>query len=89
MVEQGDDVSPELRHRVRRHVVRLIGGAVSEHVDGDDAVAALGQHRHELGKHSPVHQQAVGEDDRARPVAKHAVRDAAPLVAEAVNRWRR
>ena len=77
VVEQRKNLLGEQRHRVEAQVVGLVGAAVAEQVDADHPVAALGQRRPELLEHVPVHQQAVGEDDR--PLALAVLVEADPV----------
>ena len=79
VVEQGDDLAGEQRHRVEAQVLGPVGAAVAEQVDADRAVAALGQRRPQPLVHAAVHQQPVDEDDRrARPRRSCRTRSGGP-----------
>ena len=86
VVDQRGELVAEGGHVVGAHVGRLVRGAVAEQVDGDHAEAARGHLRRELVVHVAVHQQAVGEHQRALALAVVGVRDPVPVEAKAASR---
>jgi len=83
MIEQREHVLSVLLHRVRDHVVRLIGLAVAEHVRRDHAMAEARQRGREPRVHPAVHQEAVGHHDRAFAGAVLAIGDTSTAMREA------
>ena len=83
MVDERGHLIAERGHAVGAHVGRLVRDAVAEEIDRDHAKAARSHCRREVVVHVAVHQQAVGEHQRARPLAVLGIGDAMSVEAKA------
>jgi hypothetical protein len=87
VVEKGDHLCAEDRHRVAPHVARLVGIAVPEVVQHVDVIAARSQLLGQRAVHQAGQKQPRKEHDRARAGAVFVIDEAEPLVGEAADAW--
>jgi hypothetical protein len=83
VVQQRDDVAPELGHRVAPHVRRPVGRAVPEQVERHHPMPAPGQRARQRLVHSLAEQQAVEQHDHPRALAVARVGEPLAAVEEA------
>ena len=86
VIEQGDHLLPEGRHRVARHVARAIRAPVAEQIERHHPVAALGQRARQRPVHLLRQQQRMDQDARARTLAIDRVGQPAAFEAEEGHR---
>jgi hypothetical protein len=82
VVEQGDGLLAERRHRIAPHVARTIGVAVAEQVETDHPVSARGEGLGHGCLHPPRQQEAVKQDHDARALAVLVVDEPVAIVVQ-------